>query len=284
MDKCGVYMIKNIINNCIYIGCTRTTFNHRYKTHIWALKNNRHENKHLQYAFNKYNDNNFEFSIIKVIEDVDLIYESEIEVIKEYKNKGFSLYNMTSGGEGLYDLSDEIRKHIGELNRKRLTGTKLSEEIKRKMSESRKGRKMPEKSRKAFEEYNKNKKLTEEQKEHLSYIFQGENSNFAKFKNEDILEIKTLLMNGVPIDYIAEKFNTSSEYIKSIEYERRWKHIYPNGWDEYTKTLKRRNRISDETKKEIYNDFYNNHMKKADISRKYNVSYDTINRIIKCVI
>lgn len=280
MDKCGVYLIKNLVNGCVYVGCTRTTFNHRYKTHLWALENNRHENKHLQSAFNKYKDENFEFSIIEIIENKDEIYNSEIRIIKEYKDKGFSLYNITSGGEGLNDLPEETRKYIGELNRIRMTGQKLSEETKRKMSESRKGRKMSEKSRQRLMEYNKNKTLTQEQKQHLSNMFKGENSNLAKFKNEDILEIKTLLMNGVCVNEIADQFNTSPEYIKSIEYERRWKHIYPDGWEEYTKTLKHKNKISNDIKCNIYNDYYNNRMKKCEIAKKYHVSYDTINRII----
>ena len=57
----GIYGIKNIINNKIYIGQTRESFIKRYWHHRCLLNNNHHDNPHLQSAWNKYGSDNFIF-------------------------------------------------------------------------------------------------------------------------------------------------------------------------------------------------------------------------------
>jgi group I intron endonuclease len=60
----GIYIIKNIINNKIYIGSSKNIEN-RFRKHLSALKGGRHINKHLQAAFIKYGEENFSFNILK---------------------------------------------------------------------------------------------------------------------------------------------------------------------------------------------------------------------------
>jgi group I intron endonuclease len=68
-DKiCGVYCIKNIINNNLYIGSSKN-LKLRYFNHKTKLKNNKHENKHLQNAWNLYGEQNFKFYIIEEVEN-----------------------------------------------------------------------------------------------------------------------------------------------------------------------------------------------------------------------
>lgn len=80
--KQGIYMIKNLVNNKVYIGSTNKTFIGRWKKHFRMLKGNYHYNKHLQFAWNKYNDSVFEFSIIKVLDDN--ILNEEKAYIEQY--------------------------------------------------------------------------------------------------------------------------------------------------------------------------------------------------------
>ena len=277
MNTKGIYIITNLISNAVYIGCTRTTFKHRLKSHIWALESNRHENSHLQNAYNKYGEDKFEFNVLCKIEDNDEIYDKEKYYIQQYKQNGYTLYNMTDGGEGFFNLSKECRKIVGEKNRQRMLGTKLSDETKRRMSESRKGRTLSDKQKQALIEYNKNKVVSDETKAKLAKCFEGENSNFAKFTNEDIVNIKQMLIDNVDINIIATTFNTSYKYIKSIQYNKRWKHIVINGWAEYVNNLPHKQRITQEVKDGIYED-YQHGLSMADIKRKYHVSYDTIRR------
>ena len=65
-QKCGIYKIKNLINNKCYIGSTTGLLKYRCITHRYHLRYNRHTNQHLQNSWNKYGENNFEFSIIEL--------------------------------------------------------------------------------------------------------------------------------------------------------------------------------------------------------------------------
>jgi len=64
----GVYGIKNLLNNSIYIGSASKSFGRRWWTHKKELYANRHVNRHLQNAWNKYGEHNFKFFIIEVID------------------------------------------------------------------------------------------------------------------------------------------------------------------------------------------------------------------------
>lgn len=61
----GVYSITNIINNKIYVGSAVRSFRIRWNTHKSELKRNVHKNIHLQRAYNKYGKENFVFEIIE---------------------------------------------------------------------------------------------------------------------------------------------------------------------------------------------------------------------------
>lgn len=61
----GVYQIRNIVNNKIYIGSSND-LRIRFISHKSLLKNNRHFNIYLQNAYNKYGKDNFIFEIIAV--------------------------------------------------------------------------------------------------------------------------------------------------------------------------------------------------------------------------
>lgn len=47
LELTGVYQIKNIINNKIYIGSTKQCFRVRFNHHLQALRKNKHKNPHL---------------------------------------------------------------------------------------------------------------------------------------------------------------------------------------------------------------------------------------------
>lgn len=100
------------------------SFGDRWDCHKGMLRGGYHENPHLQNAWNKYGEENFEFIVIRDLTSstVDVINEAEIELIKYYKNLGLS-YNIHDGGDGgLFlgkHLSDETKRKIGEKNRKK---------------------------------------------------------------------------------------------------------------------------------------------------------------------
>lgn len=102
MNICGIYIIKNIITNTVYIGKS-ININNRLRDHKSSLISNKHKNKYLQRAFNKYGLENFLFEILEECE-CEKLNEKEIYYIKKFNslNEG---YNMTGGGDGSHNVS-----------------------------------------------------------------------------------------------------------------------------------------------------------------------------------
>jgi group I intron endonuclease len=94
----GIYKIENKINGKVYIGQSGN-IKERWYNHKSELKHNRHCNRYLQSACNKYGLDNFEFSIIEEC-SMDIIDEREIYWIAYYDscNTEFG-YNLSTGGD-----------------------------------------------------------------------------------------------------------------------------------------------------------------------------------------
>lgn len=105
---CGIYMIRNIINEKKYIGRS-VNIKNRWSNHKYELNKGIHVNNHLQNAWNKYGQDNFEFSVVEECNESDL-NDREIYWINYY-DVYHNGYNQTIGGEG-YELSDDIKLKI----------------------------------------------------------------------------------------------------------------------------------------------------------------------------
>lgn len=139
----GIYCIENLANGKRYIGQSKD-IEERWRHHKWELRTQRHPNKHLLSAWNKFGEDSFVFYVLEECE-FDEMNEKEIQWIEKFKSFGVSGYNMTAGGEGQFErrLTDEQRKHLSEINKGALNanfGKHKSVETKRKMSESAKAR------------------------------------------------------------------------------------------------------------------------------------------------
>lgn len=188
--KSGIYCIENIENAKIYVGSSKHIRN-RLVGHKRMLRKGTHDNDHLQYAWDKYGEENFEFYPLQRVEIPKLLereqywidkYKSSdpkegyninpkvnaspmlnLETAKKVSNalKGHTPWNKGLKGKqvawnkGLKNIySDETKKKIGSAMR----GKKHTEEAKRKISENNKGIKRPQ---------------TKEHKENLSRALKG---------------------------------------------------------------------------------------------------------------
>lgn len=142
---CGIYCIKNLINNKCYIGQSQDIMRRWRKEKSVLSGKNPAWNAHLQSAWKKYGKENFEFSILEEcpIENLD---EREMFWIAYYDsfNNG---YNNTVGGSGARGMTAWNK------------GIKLSDEYKFKLSEA-----------------HKNLQHTEAQKRKISEKLSGKNN------------------------------------------------------------------------------------------------------------
>lgn len=115
----GLYKIINKINSKFYIGSS-DNIERRFGRHLLDLLKNRHDNIHLQNAWNKYGKDNFNFQIYKICEPQLLLEEEQKEL------------NVWVGKEECYNIRKDAKCPVA-------IGEHRSEEIKRKISETQKG-------------------------------------------------------------------------------------------------------------------------------------------------
>lgn len=197
-----IYKAENKINGKVYIGKTIYSLNDRKQDHIRRSKRN-NTNIIFQRAIKKYGADNFEWSIL-----CETNIESKLNVLEKFYIAAYKkitgIYNMTEGGEGLSGMSfseshkhkiseshkgkiisDETRKKIGETSK----GRKHSDSTKEKMSNSQKGKFFSEETRKKIGEANKKRIYTEEmrkkQSDRQKGKFRGAENPFYGRKHTD---------------------------------------------------------------------------------------------------
>lgn len=116
MDRVfGVYRIRNLIDNKIYIGSTSCTgFKKRWKQHLYLLRINEHNNKHLQNAFNRDKEENFVFEGWLICDPENcLLYEQiYLDGYKSYlRENGYNL-SPTAGSTKGIPCPEEKKKKI----------------------------------------------------------------------------------------------------------------------------------------------------------------------------
>lgn len=144
----GIYKIINVVNNKYYVG-SAVDFAARKRRHWWALRSQRHANKHLQSAWNKYGEQSFTFVIVEELEVGVDILAAETIWLKEHVGKDYC-YNIgteaiafTRGWSGkknpmwgkTFTHTDEAKARISKASKERVQ----SDEEKAKRKKSMKG-------------------------------------------------------------------------------------------------------------------------------------------------
>jgi group I intron endonuclease len=114
----GIYQIRNLINNKVYIGKS-VNINNRKTQHFSSLRNNKHKNFKLQGSVNKHGIDNFVFEILELCEEIDI---KEIEYINKY-NSCKNGYNISS------EKSHMSKKWISKLKYLRKNDNKYIEQF-----------------------------------------------------------------------------------------------------------------------------------------------------------
>ena len=125
--KCGIYCIRNKINNKILVGSSVDIF-HRFACHKNKLRYNIHNNPHIQNAWNHYGQNNFIFEIIEECEPEKLINMEDYYIIQfNTLNREFG-YNLNLASR--HTQNEESKEKI----RQSRLGKRMNEEQKKKLS------------------------------------------------------------------------------------------------------------------------------------------------------
>ena len=187
---CGIYMIQNKVNGKIYIGQS-VNIEKRWKNHKSELRGNHHYNEHLQHAWNKYGEDNFEFTVICECDENQLNAREEYYIFELMSYDRRVGYNRTyGGGSGL--PTEETRQKRSEIQKIRMSNP----EIRKKISEALKGEKNPNYGRTGEKHPLYGTHLSEEQRKRISEANKGENHpmygrtgklspNYGKLRSEE---------------------------------------------------------------------------------------------------
>lgn len=192
----GIYKIENIKTGDFYIGSSVCFYN-RWRSHKSCLnKNTKGTNRHLYNDWKKYGAEAFKFSIVEIVEQKDLLLSREqhwIDILKP-------AYNICKIAGATY-------------------GVKRSEENNIKMREFMKGNK--------FAQGNKRIKSLKE-REKISLACRGSKHPNSKLNEEQVVEIKKMLLARKKHNEIAKIYNVCRATIGSINTGKLWSHVYIN--------------------------------------------------------
>jgi group I intron endonuclease len=211
---CGIYSIKNKINNKLYIGSS-SNIELRWTKHLSDLRRNIHANPHLQSAWIEYGEENFKFEILLECSQEQLLLQEEIVSLKlgvYDREKGYNIAikpgspmkNRKHTAESLQKMS---LKKAG--NKNSFYGKKHSQETNKRISDAKKGKSLNADHKlvvlqTAFKtgENNINCKLTEQQVTEIRQAFTLFDSSKISFHSFCKQMAKIYCVNKSTIDRI----------------------------------------------------------------------------------
>jgi len=196
----GIYKIVNLKNGKLYIGSTSNDFRERWWTHKSYLNNNKHDNKHLQNAWNKYGGQNFKFEIIE---------ECKKEILREKEQYYIDQWYLDENGKFIKQRGYNIREKA-ESNE----GVKHTEDVKRRIKKAISG------------ENSCHAKLTQMQVNEVRNLYLSGaylQKDLAKKYDVSSVTIGDIVRNKCYVDnnyeYERREFNKNKEYSKKVSNE-----------------------------------------------------------------
>jgi group I intron endonuclease len=144
--KPGIYMIYCASSEKAYIGQTKHLQKRLYQ-HKWKLNKGTHPNPHLQNAYQKYGEAYFNFILLENCTQSELTVKEAEWLDKIDIELRYNINKVTD----VHPVSEETRKKISDTR----IGKKWSEEQKNRLSKSRKGVKKSEETKAKMKEAQK---------------------------------------------------------------------------------------------------------------------------------
>lgn len=135
--KCGIYQIRNKLNGRIYIG-SAVDMPKRHYQHWHKLNRNKHHNAYLQADWNKSGSDAFEFYCLEIVENpINLLDREQVwlDQYHDFQNLCYNIRKLASSNLGI-KYSEESKRKLSESHKgksSRGKGYSLSEETKKKL-------------------------------------------------------------------------------------------------------------------------------------------------------
>ena len=187
-DNYGVYQLRNIQNDNIYIGSS-TRMRKRWNEHKSDLRHGKHDNTRMQSDFDAYGECSFEFSVLECTDNLIGREQYYIDTL----NPQYNMQRIAGSSLGK-PCSEETKQKLSQAMKKAnhpLYGVGHSEETKRKMSQSHKGKP----------------------------------GNSAKLNVDEVRTIKSLLKRGYTDRKLSDMFGVNVATINDIRHSRTWVNI-----------------------------------------------------------
>ncbi len=217
-----VYLIRNLVNNKVYVGQTKN-FNQRKYGHRYAMKKG--VERPLYRAMRKYGFENFTFEVLEECTDESINEREQHWVVQFDSFNPERGYNLTSGGNQDTNVSEETKRKLSES----LRGKSKTDEHKRRISDSRmgweglRGDRNPN-HRRVIE----GRPLDEKTRALLSACASkrvGEKNANAKLTIDTVRSIKFRLRDGATVADVVREFCISRSQVNRIRCNQQWQHV-----------------------------------------------------------
>lgn len=268
----GVYVIESISTGRKYIG-SAADVSGRKRNHVYRLKKGTHHSIKLQRHVNKYGLSDLCFGLLEICNVESLIDREQyyIDITEPYFNS-CKQAGRTTG----YKLTDETRKKLSDSKKGKnhwAWGKEFTEEHKRNISESLKGRKS----------HFKGKTHTEETKRKISEANTGNpglvgelNPNFGKPKSKEFKEALSKRMKGQKL-FLGKKHTEESKALMSM---KRKGMVMPERTDEHTRKIKIANsKII--VQYSLSGEVIAEHIGMKDIAKEIGITWTGISKVVR---
>lgn len=264
-----VYRIKNNENGKCYYGQTRQPPNRRWSQHKQAAKNG---GKMILYnAMRLHGIDKFSFEVVYTCETLEELNSKEIEFIAENNSLSPDGYNASKGGDN-YEKTPETCAKISASNKGRI----VTEEWRKNLSNSRKGRKHSEETKKKMSTTQRGRIITAEHRDKIR------NTLLGKKPSPETIAKRVATSTGKP--WTEKKRNSMKGYTHTEETKAKistaqvGRIISEETKQKMRDAKKYARKITDEQVLEIRESI--TYMSQTDIANKYNVSKQLICNII----
>jgi len=141
-----IYLIRNLLNGKAYVGQTVKTVEERWRRHCWPCSSQ--TNMPIVLALQKYGKKNFSVSVIDTATSQEELNQKEKWWAHQLSTFSPTGYNLRAGG-GRGALSEETKRRISSSNRGRI----VSAETRRRLSDSHLGHVHSDETKRRMSEY-----------------------------------------------------------------------------------------------------------------------------------